>query len=94
MDTKTNEESMEIKKRIVTIVENSNIIEEIELEVKKAQGKWMSLKERRYQAQKERFLDFRNAGMSVDEEIDANAQNQITRRVRKKTKADGIQACY
>ena len=40
----TNEESMKSKKKLATIIDNKNAIEEIEVELKKAQGKWTSLK--------------------------------------------------
>ena len=53
-----NEESMENNKRVVTIVNNANTTEETEVELEKAQVKWMSLKERRQQAINEYLLDF------------------------------------
>ena len=54
----TNEEPMASKKRVATIVDNTRTVEETEIESEKAQGKWMSLKERRYKSRKECLLDF------------------------------------
>ena len=74
---------MASKKRLATIVYNANTIEETEVELEKAQGKCMSLKERRNQGRKEHFLDFLNAEISGDEERHAKAQNQVIKRVKK-----------
>ena len=83
MGITTNEESMESKKRVANIIDNTNIIGEIEVELEKTQGKWTSLKEKRHQARTEHFLDFRNAVIPGGEERDAKTQKQIIKRVNK-----------
>ena len=47
------------KKSLTNVVDNTSTIEEIEIEVEleKAQEKWMCLKERRHQSPKECLLD-------------------------------------
>ena len=81
-----NEESIEIKKRVATIIDNTSAIEEIEVELEKAQGKWVILKEKRCQARKEHLLDSRNAAVSGDEERDAKTQKHIMKRGNKGNK--------
>ena len=68
------------------MIDNTNTIEEIEVELEKAQGKWKSLKEKRHQSRKECLLDFRNAVMTRDEERDTKAQKQMMKRVNEENK--------
>ena len=48
----------------------------MEVELEKAQGKWMSLKEKRHQARKEYLLDFLNDVLSGDKERDARMKKK------------------
>ena len=83
MGTTTSEESMESKKKVAIIIENTNTTEEVEVELEKVQGKWLRLKEKRHQTRKEHLLDFRNAATHGDEERDAKVQKEISKRVNK-----------
>ena len=77
---------MDSKKKVVIIVDNASTIEEIEVELEKAQGKWMILKDIIHQARKEHLLDFQNASIHRDGERDAKAQKQIMKRANKENK--------
>ena len=74
---------MASKKSIARVVENTSMIDEIDAELEKAQGKWICLKGRRYQARKECLLDFRDAKITGDEVRDANVQNKIIKKIQK-----------
>ena len=85
-----NKETMASKKSIARVVENTSMIDEIDAELEKAQGKWICLKGRRYQARKECLLDFRDAKITGDEVRDARVEKKVIKRVHKEKNTELI----